>query len=95
MKITIKGFVHYRKEEEWTGYGNYRIFPYKSEYDGAVYIAPCSVEVEIPDDFNPIPAQVAALEKEKRELQAKFAKELMDIDDRISKLTCITMDEPS
>ena len=94
MKVTINGFVHYKKED-WTECGNYRIFPYQTDYDGAVYIAPCSVEVEIPNDFNPIPAQVASLEKEKRELQAKFAKELMNIEESISRLTCITMDEPS
>ena len=94
MKVTIKGFVHYKKETH-CDWGDYRIFPYESNYDDAVYIAPCSVEVEIPDDFNPIPAQVAALEKERREILAKSAKDVMMIDDRISKFTCITMDEPS
>ena len=94
MKLTIKGFVHYKKEEH-SDWGDYRIFPYQTDYDGAVYIAPCSVEVEITDDFNPISQQVASLEKQKRELQAKFAKELMNIEERISRLTCITMDELS
>ena len=94
MKVTIKGFVHYKKEEH-VDWGDYRIFPYQTDYDGAVYIVPCSLEVEIPDDFNPIQHQVAALEKEKRELQAKFAKDLMNIEESISRLTCITMDELS
>lgn len=94
MKITIKGFVHYKKDD-WTGCGDYRIFPYESNYDGAVCIGPCSVEVEIQDDFNPIPHQVAALEKQSRELKAKFSKDLMEIESHISKLTCIAMDEPS
>ena len=94
MKVTIQGFVHYKKEEH-ADWGEYRIFPYQTDYDGAVYIVPCSVEVELPDDFNPIPAQVASLEKEKLEILAKSAKDVMMIDDRISRLTCITMDEPS
>lgn len=89
MKVTIKGFIHYRKDD-WCVFNDYQIYPYESSHSGAVCVCPVSVEVEIPDDFNPITAQVAALENEKRVIKAVFAKNLMALEDSISKLTCIT-----
>ena len=46
-------------------------------------------DVEIPDDFDPIPGQLAALNEKKRLLRVKLAEELASIDDRISKLSAI------
>jgi hypothetical protein len=49
-----------------------------------------SFEVEIPDDFNPIPQQVAALQEAKRLARVNLGKELANLDMRIGKLTCLT-----
>lgn len=51
-----------------------------------------SFEVEIPEDFDPIPGQLAALNEKKRQLRLQLAEELASIDDRISKLSALTFE---
>jgi hypothetical protein len=51
-----------------------------------------SFDVEIPEDFDPIPGQLAALNEKKRLLRLKLAAELADLDDRISKLSALTFE---
>lgn len=57
-----------------------------------VFISEMSVEVEIPDDFDPVPRQVVALEKEREEATAAYMKTLTDINERLSKLQAIGLD---
>ena len=90
MKVTESGFILYRKYE-WEDKGHFLFAG--CELDNYITVRPHTIEYEIPDDFNPIPGQVAALEAEKQKLKADFAKRMMEIEDSISKLTCITMDE--
>lgn len=52
-------------------------------------VTPHSFTVEIPDDFDPIPGQVAAIKKQQQELKAAFAKKMMELEDDLSKLLCI------
>jgi hypothetical protein len=59
-----------------------------------VKVVDCSFDVEIPDDFDPTPAVVAALNEQKRLLRLKLSKELAAIDDRISKLSAICYEPP-
>jgi hypothetical protein len=47
------------------------------------------VEFEVPDDFDPVPAQLAMLDKLEQEARQKLAKQLMEIEDRRSKLLSI------
>jgi hypothetical protein len=51
-----------------------------------------SFDIEIPEDFDPIPGQLAALNEKKRLLRLKLASELADLDDRISKLSALTFE---
>ncbi len=60
------------------------------ENDKRVYIGQQTVTVEVPDDFNPVPQQVAALEKEKDDALAAYQKSVADINERLSKLLAIT-----
>ena len=91
MKVQIEGFINYRKENyDHKDFHGMHFHHHDMSEFGYVTVMPFSFEVEVPDNFNPIPAQVAALEKQKRELKANFAMELMHIEDSISKLTCIT-----
>lgn len=94
--ITIKGFIHWKKPQ-WAGDAEFTFnqHDYTKVDDswGYVMVQPHEFTVEIPADFNPIPGLVSQLEAEKRLLKAKFAKDLMCIEDSISKLTCISMDE--
>jgi hypothetical protein len=95
-KHIIKGFVFFEqdaslKDCEWyrpcVGFSMYA--PNPELYPDRVLVHEHEFEVEVPDDFNPIPQQVAALEEQKRLMRVKLADELAKIDEKISKLTCI------
>ncbi len=94
-KHLIKGFVVW---EKWKDSSNdtavYKFQHYKpsgnSECWDTVLVGEHQFEVEVPDDFNPIPLQVSLLEERKKALRLKLAQELRLIDEEISKLTCIT-----
>lgn len=95
--ITIKGFIHWKKPQ-WKGDTEFTFdsWDYSKINDfahGRVMVKPHEFTTDIPDNFNPIPGLVSQLETEKRLLKAKFAKDLMNIEASISKLTCIAMDE--
>jgi hypothetical protein len=57
-----------------------------------VYIGEQAIEVDIPDDFNPVPAQVRALEELKAEEVKKHVIRMAEINEQLSKLLCITND---
>lgn len=89
-KHSITGFVHYNKDD-WSGEVTYNIFPFdmsKACVD-RVLVGERIFEVEIPDDFNPVPAQIASLEEQKRQLRLKLSAELSRLDERINKLQAI------
>lgn len=58
-----------------------------------VFLREVSFEVEVPDDFNPVPHQVAALEKEKRAALEAYQKRVGEINERLSKLLAIEHEE--
>lgn len=94
-KQIIKGFVHYQKYS-WEKSVTYPIFPQDMSRDcpDLPLVFEQEFEVEIPDDFNPVPQMVAALEEKKRKARIKMAEELAGIDAQIGKLMCITNDVP-
>ena len=90
-KHTVTGFITYEKPTwattpsiSWSTYD-----PTDADWTEAIAVCPHSIEVEVPDDFNPIPQMVAGLEEQKRQLRLKLAQQLADLDERISKLSCI------
>lgn len=89
---TINGFITYEKRE-WESKASVNFYNFKpsvEHFPDLVVVGEHSFEVEVPDDFNPTPLQVAALQAQKKALRLKLADELRAIDERISKLTCIT-----
>jgi hypothetical protein len=49
-----------------------------------------SFEVELPDDFDPRPSKLAALEAQKARIRADFHSRIAEIDEQISKLQALT-----
>lgn len=92
MKKIITGFITYDTNKWCPEDHGFRFHAVPMHNYGYVTVAPHAMEIDIPDDFDPRPEQIKLLEQEKRELQAKFAKDLMNIEHSISKLTCLTMD---
>lgn len=89
MKVTIDGFINWCPSA-YAGDPEFHFHPCDMNgYSGYVMVMPYSFEVEIPDDFDPRPAQIAKLKEDRRELQAKFALDLMNIEASISKLLAL------
>lgn len=57
-----------------------------------VYIGEQTIAFEVPDDFDPRPGQIAALEEEKRAITAAFQKRVTEINGQIANLQAITFD---
>lgn len=95
MRVVVKGYVHMElgyADGNWT---EQRWLPaiWRCKLTDAtdrIFIGEQSFEVEIPDDFNPVPVQIEALEKQ-RELQlSDHLDKLAAINERIAKLTALT-----
>ena len=91
MKTTGYVFMAYRYDDD------YRIKSWipelwsckVAENENRVFIEEQQFTVDIPDDFDPIPGQVAALEEKKREALAEYQRTVAEINDRLSKLQAI------
>lgn len=90
-KHDVSGFITYEKDL-YGGKPKVSFFTYKPNpeyWPGVVIVAPHTIQVEVPDGFNPIPLMVKDLEDQKKALRLSLANELRKIDEKISKLTCI------
>jgi hypothetical protein len=95
-KHTIPGFVTYEKSYQpvpIVRFTMYRPSPKYSPHE--VVVAEHSIEVEVPDGFDPIPHMVSALEEKKRLARLDLAKELASIDNQIKQLTSIDYVAPT
>jgi hypothetical protein len=93
-KHTVTGALYlYTPERAYTDKPIYH-FNASPILDSATFtkIVDHSFDIEIPEDFDPIPGQLAALNEKKRQLRLKLAAELADLDDRISKLSALTFE---
>ncbi len=91
MKQKITGFVYYVKwdwsdKPRLTWYDTATLGQNNPEY---VLVGPHDFEVECPDDFDPVPKQVAALVAKKTEVRAELTKQITDLDAQINKLLAI------
>ena len=94
MKITISGFVHMRPRQDWEPTDrptDYTFFSFQdATASGYILVCPASVEVEIPDTFNPVSAEVSALEAKKLEALEEYQRTVARYNERLSKLQAIT-----
>lgn len=87
-------YMSYDYDWKATPFGAKIWSPTLSVYKGAdtensIFLQTLEVAVEVPDNFNPVPAQVAALEAAKAAALAEYTKSVAEINDRLSKLLCI------
>lgn len=69
---------------------DFRSYKPTAEYSpNTVVVREHSIEVDVPDDFDPRPAMIASLEEQKQIARAKFAEEVRTIDARIQSLLAI------
>ena len=92
MLIERKGFVFCRL---YGGKPEFELLPWDcrtwdpAHADGRVFIKEHTITVEVPDDFDPRPQQVAALEAEKQKARAEFQKRITEINRQIQSLMAI------
>ena len=99
MKVTVKGFVFWKKgyQEE----GVFELLPWdcreldETNRSGRVFVKEHTTEIEVPDDFDPRPLQVAALEAEKQKARAEFHARVTEIDQQIQNLLTIEHEVPT
>lgn len=92
MKIELKGYLFCRL---YCGQPEFELLPYDPRTwgddgkDGQVFVKEHLTTVEVPDDFDPRPQQVAALEAEKQKARADFQARITEIDRQIQSLMAI------
>lgn len=89
MKTTITGFINYRPAT-YRDEPEFHFQRVEMESYGYVTVMPLSVEVDIPDDFDPRAEQVRLLEAKRDEVRAAFQVRMTEIEKQISQLTALT-----
>ena len=92
MKKTLKGFLHF-STDGWS-YGEivfYGCDMSKSESMACIMIKPLEIEVDIPDDFDPRPAQIKALQAKQTKAAADFHAMNTEIMRQINELQALEM----
>lgn len=89
-KHIIDGFITWR-HDTWMDHPEIDFLTYDPKLAGsdAVVVRPHSFEVEVPDDFDPRPAQIAALREKREKAAATFSAYVAEIDASIAKLLAI------
>jgi hypothetical protein len=89
MKVKLTAHVYYNKYR-WEDKGEYLLFYAKVDStDTMIYVNSQELEIEVPENFDPRPSQIAALEAQKQKARADYQATVNDINDRISKLQAI------
>ena len=88
MKTQIKGFILLR-DKAWDEASKYTWASCEMSDCGYTTVMPHTVEVDIPDSFDPRGAQVKQLEAEKQKAMADFQALVTSIDRKISELTAL------
>lgn len=89
--VTITGFVH--EQDYGDGEKVYRFWPAEMSDRYNTVVGPAAFTYDIPDDWDPRPAKIAALEELRRKVRAEFAAKITEIEGEISKLLSLEMAE--
>lgn len=89
MKVQIKGFILFGRNEWENHLAPYFKFYFCDNSEGFVLVKPHSFEVDVPDDFDPRPKMVEKLEGEKRRITAEFNARVTDLNAQIQSLLAI------
>ena len=90
MKMTLKTYLHYEKNTWDTKERYFLCHVDISAGDPAkALVKEMDVEVDVPDDFDPRPAQIEMLKAKKKEVLAELGKRVAEIDERINRLLAL------
>ena len=89
MKKTLKGFLHYSTSTYTPGY---EVWPLKIVDSGRlIFVKEIDVDVEVPDDYDPRPAQIAALKEKQKQAAADFHAATVENTRQINELQALEM----
>lgn len=92
MKRLIKGFVyqiHHEGREPYLSWSDNSLMAKISP--AWVLVGPHDFTVECPDDFDPRPQQLKAIDEKERELRATFGNAITELAAQRAKILCIEM----
>jgi len=89
--MKIKTIIHIHAQKySWNDHTEYLLFNQPLENtEYRVYIGEQEIEITIPDNFDPRPAQIAALRDQQTKAAADYQKTVTDIQRRIAELQAI------
>jgi len=88
--VEISGWIFARKME-WDAKPYYTFFAFDPSSSDPSYMKVCEHKIvaEMPADWNPVAAEIAALEAENEKLRAEFSRQIARNMERLAKLTAI------
>ncbi len=93
MKHTIKGYITYEKSvyDEKPSINFYTFKPDSKTWPNTVIVGEHSIEVEVPDDFDPRPELIKGLQERQKKARADFEQLCTDIQRQISELQALEL----
>ena len=89
MKVKTIAHIYYQ-QYSWEQTARYLVMYAKvDDCEYLTYVGEQEIEIDVPDDYDPRAAKIAALEKHKQKVMADYQKTVDQINDRISKLQAL------
>ena len=89
MKVKTALYVYHSKYS-WQDKAEYEAFTCKlDDTDHRTLVGEQEVEIEVPDNYDPTPKKIAALEAQKAKVMADYQKSVTEINTRINKLQAL------
>lgn len=90
-KKTVDGCIVYRTKDYWSDDERFVFYGFVPSEDdmNCIVVKRHSIEFEVPDDFDPRPQQVKALEKERDKVRAEMSARITEINSQIQSLLAI------
>jgi hypothetical protein len=86
---TITGWIAMSVPDEFDGISRATFMTYKPNGEYNAPVREHTIEVDVPDDFDPRPAAVAAIDKQIADKRAELTKEITELMERKNRLLCI------
>lgn len=91
MKTTIEGFLIH--ETDYLGKVSYDFCRYDpTKYSSTlnrIVVGPCSISVDVPENFDPTPAKIAILRRAKAKISAELTMKCTQLDAQINELLAL------
>jgi hypothetical protein len=91
MKKEIKGYITFRDAYGRQEFDFLTYNPTQFDHNDRIVIREETIEVEIPDDFDPRPEQVRMLQEQQQKVRAQMVSRINELQDRINKLLALEM----